>query len=250
MSAAFVNGWFIAGTDTGVGKTRVTAGLLRALKRRGVRAAGMKPVAAGTSGARNEDVDALAAHSCAGLAASDLNPYCFAEPISPHLAAALEGRTIECARIVAAYARLAARCEVVLVEGAGGWLTPIGGLGALDTAGTMGTARTMGDLAQALKVPVVLVVGMRLGCLNHALLSAQAIAQQGMVLAGWIGSVIDPSMRALDGNRASLAALLRAPMLGWLPHATLDDQDAVHLDEAASALLRSNCRSESPRHES
>jgi len=219
-------GWFIAGTDTGVGKTRVTAGLLAALKARGVRAAGMKPVAAGRSGPENEDVAALRAQSCAGLAAQDMNPYCLEEPISPHLAALREGIVIEPDRIIAAHRRLAARCEVVLVEGAGGWLAPIS------------ATATMADVARALGLPVVLVVGLRLGCLNHALLSAAAISQQGLTLAGWIGSLIDPSMRALDGNLATLVARLPAPMLGVLPHDPPGLQDALHLDAALDALLQ------------
>jgi len=115
----------------------------------------------------------------------------------------------------------------VLVEGTGGWLTPIS------------ATATMADIAQTLALPVVLVVGMRLGCLNHALLSAQAIARQGLVLAGWIGSLIDPSMRALDGNLATLGARLGAPMLGHLPYAPRDDQDARYLHAAADALLQS-----------
>jgi dethiobiotin synthetase len=220
--------WFVAGTDTGVGKTRVTAGLLRALNERGVRAAGMKPVAAGSTGARNADVEALAACSCAGIATQDINPYCFVEPLSPHLAAQLEGTRIDPERIAAAYARVAAGCELVLVEGTGGWLTPIS------------ATATMADIAQTLALPVVLVVGLRLGCLNHALLSAQAIARQGLVLAGWIGSLIDPSMRAVDGNIATLAARLGAPMLGQLPYAPREDQDARFLHAAAEALLQGN----------
>jgi dethiobiotin synthetase len=228
MNAPRAAGWFIAGTDTGVGKTRVTAGLLRALAVRGARAAGMKAVAAGTEAGCNEDVKALAAHSCHGIAASDLNPYCFAEPISPHLAAALEAIVIDPRLIVAAYARIAARCELVLVEGTGGWLTPIS------------ATATMADIAHALALPVVLVVGLRLGCLNHALLSAQAIARRGLVLAGWIGSVIDPSMRALEANRETLSARLGAPALAWLPHAGHDGQDALHLQVAADALLQGN----------
>jgi dethiobiotin synthetase len=224
--SAHSGSWFIAGTDTGVGKTRVTAALLRALGARGVRAAGMKPVAAGCTGARNEDVEALAAQSCAGIAVQDMTPYCYAEPISPHLAAELEGVPIDPARIVAAHARLAARCELVLVEGTGGWLTPIG------------ASATMADIAQALGLPVVLVVGLRLGCLNLALLSAQAIAQQRLVLSGWIGSLIDPSMRALDGNIATLAARLGAPMLGYLPYAPHDQEDARQLRAAADVLLQ------------
>jgi dethiobiotin synthetase len=206
--SAFLGSWFIAGTDTGVGKTRVTAALLRAL--------------AGCTGGRNEDVEALAAQSCAGIAMPDMNPYCFAEPISPHLAAELEGVPIDPARIVAAHARLATRCQVVLVEGTGGWLTPIG------------ATATMADIAQALGLPIVLVVGLRLGCLNLALLSAQAIAQQRLVLRGWIGSLIDPTMRALDGNIATLTARLGAPMLGHLPHAPRDQEDARQLRAVGS----------------
>jgi dethiobiotin synthetase len=131
-------------------------------------------------------------------------------------------------QIVAAYARTAARCDVVLVEGTGGWLAPIS------------ATATMADVAHALALPVVLVVGMRLGCLNHALLSAQAIARQGLVLAGWIGSVIDPSMRALDANRLTLSSRLGAPALAWLPHALHDGQDTLHLRVAVDALLQGN----------
>jgi dethiobiotin synthetase len=221
-------GWFIAGTDTGVGKTRVTAGLLQALRLRGVRAAGMKPVAAGTSGGRNEDVERLRARSCSGPAGSDLNPYCFADPISPHLAARQAGVAIDPIVIVAAYRRTALHCEVVLVEGTGGWLTPIS------------ATATMAEVAHALALPVVLVVGLRLGCLNHALLSAQAIVQRGHKLAGWIGSTIDPAMLALEENRATLAARIAAPELGWLPHAAHDRDDATHLRGAADALLQGN----------
>jgi dethiobiotin synthetase len=224
-------GCFIAGTDTGVGKTRVTAALLRSLGLRGVRAAGMKPVAAGTNGERNEDVAAMIANSCTGPAAPDLNPYCFPDPISPHIAARRAGVAIDPAVIVAAYRRITLHCEVVLVEGTGGWLTPIG------------AGATMADVAQSLALPVVLVVGMRLGCLNHALLSAQAILQRGLPLAGWIGSMLDPAMLALDENRATLAARIPAPELGWLPHAPDDRDDAAHLREAADALLQGNDRS-------
>ena len=233
MNARHFAGCFIAGTDTGVGKTRVTAALLRALEVQGVRAAGMKPVAAGTSGARNEDVETLVAHSCTGPAARDLNPYCFPDPISPHLAARRAGVAIDPAVIVAAYRRNALHCEVVLVEGTGGWLTPIS------------ATATMAEVACALALPVVLVVGIRLGCLNHALLSAQAIVQRGLVLAGWIGSMVDPAMRALDENRATLAARIAAPELGWLPYAPDDREDAAHLRGAADALLRGNDRGRS-----
>ncbi|HEX4024734.1 MAG TPA: dethiobiotin synthase [Steroidobacteraceae bacterium] len=231
-------GWFIAGTDTGVGKTRVTVALLRALTARGVPAVGMKPVAAGTDAAAsppvNEDVALLRAASFAtvgatgaagaGLAAADINPYCFEWPISPHLAARRAGVSIEPAAIAAAYARLAGRCEVVLVEGAGGWLCPIG------------EQATMASIAAELALPVLLVVGLRLGCLNHALLSAAAIAAAGLPLFGWVGSVIDPDMAALEDNIASLERRLPGPRLGLLPFSRERTGDAACLAAAAAAL--------------
>jgi dethiobiotin synthetase len=204
-------GYFIAGTDTGVGKTLVTCTLLERARADGLRAAGMKPVAAGCAhtpdGLRNDDALALIAH--AGIAAdyATVNPVALPDPLSPHLAAARAGVQIDLATIGAAYSRLAARADLTLVEGAGGWLAPLS-----DTT-------TMADLARALDLPVILVVGLRLGCLNHAQLSARAIAADGCVLAGWIGSVIDPAMLALDDNLATLRRRLPAPCLGVLPWA-------------------------------
>lgn len=216
-------GLFIAGTDTGVGKTRVTVGLLQALRRLGVRAAGMKPVASGTGAdGRNEDVTLICAASA--LANQDSNPYCFEWPISPHLAARRAGVAIEPAHIVAACARLTMHCEALLVEGTGGWLAPIG------------EHRTMADVAVALALPVVLVVGVRLGCLNHALLTARAVAAAGLPLAGWIGSVIEPHMQALDENIATLEQLLPAPRLGLLGFDTARALDAAQLADAAATL--------------
>lgn len=224
-----MSGWglFIAGTDTAVGKTRVTAGLVRALNAEGVRAIGMKPVASGTDAhGRNEDVLALRAASAPLPQAliDDINPYLFAWPVSPHLAAAREGVTIEPARIQAATARLAAQSDALLVEGTGGWLAPI-------------SARaSMADIARRLGLPVVLVVGMRLGCLNHALLTARAIVADGLALRGWIASVIDPKMLALQENLQALEERLDAPPLGLLPHLAHDTHDAGHLRAAALAL--------------
>jgi dethiobiotin synthetase len=227
-------GVFIAGTDTGVGKTRVTAALLRALAARGVRAAGMKPVAAGTEAVApgaapdatpvNEDVALIRAAAAIDGPAADINPYCFEWPISPHLCARRTGAPIEPAVIAAAYARLAGRCEVVVVEGTGGWLCPIG------------EQRTMADVAVTLALPVVLVVGVRLGCLNHALLSARAVIGAGLPLAGWIGSVIEPQMQALEDNLASLAQWLPAPRLALLPFSPERGADAGRLATAAAAL--------------
>lgn len=194
-------GWFVAGTDTGVGKTQVTAAMLATAARAGRRAIGMKPVAAGcratAAGLRNDDAEILLRASNVNADYADVNPYAFAPAISPHLAARAAGVTIRPETILDHYHRLAARADVVLVEGAGGWCAPIG-----DT-------QTMADVARALGLPVVLVVGMRLGCLNHALLSVAAIAQCGLTLAGWMANVIDPAMAQLDDNIAALDARLQ-----------------------------------------
>lgn len=204
-------GWFITGTDTGVGKTYVASALIRALRARGVSVTGMKPVAsgadAGPHGLHNEDVAALLA--AAGMAASEgaaINPYVFAPAIAPHIAARAAGVAIDRARIVAAYAALARRYAYVVVEGAGGWRTPIDDEKA-----------TLAAVAQALHLPAILVVGLRLGCLNHALLTAEAIAADGVSLAGWIGNALAADMPAMGENVATLKRRLPAPCLGVVP---------------------------------
>lgn len=232
-------GVFIAGTDTGVGKTRVTVALLRCLQQRSIEAAGMKPVATGTiapgpgssglAGAAdtrriNEDVAAIAAHCVPGLQRALINPYCFDPPVSPHIAARAAGITIDPRRVAAAFEALSRRCAAVVVEGTGGWLAPIG------------EHATMADIAGALGLPVVLVVGVRLGCLNHALLTERAIRASGLALAGWIGSVLDPDMISLEDNLATLAARLGAPRLALLPHCPATEGDAAAV-AAASRLL-------------
>jgi len=195
-------GLFVTGTDTGVGKTVVSVSLLRAL--RGVcRAAGMKPVAAGIDAgeALNGDVRALIDASNVDAAISDVNPYSFAPPIAPELAARAAGTTIDVEVIATSYARLSERADCVIVEGAGGALVPL-------------TRRTdMLDIPRRLGVPVLLVVGVRLGCLNHALLSALAIGGRGLTLAGWVANRIDPAMREGDANVATLAERLPAPLV-------------------------------------
>jgi dethiobiotin synthetase len=235
-------GVFIAGTDTDVGKTRVTLALLRALHSRGVKAAGMKPVATGTRPVTaselpifagfcaigdmiNDDVVAIAALSPPDCERLDVNPYCFDWGVSPHIAAERAGVRIEPERVAAAYERLSGRCEAVVVEGTGGWLAPIGELG------------TMADIAQRLALPVVLTVGLRLGCLNHALLSVQAIGVSNLKLAGWIGSVLAPNMPALEENLATLDTMLGVPRLALLPYSVVTDADASHLVAAAAALF-------------
>ncbi len=210
---------FITGTDTGVGKTLVSTGLLHALARHHGRVVGMKPVAAGSeliNGVQaNEDVVALrAASSCAVPPELD-NPVLLPDPVSPHLAAERAGVRIDIAHLVACHRTLATLADAVVVEGAGGFLVP---LSALETGA---------DLAQALSLPVVLVVGLRLGCLNHALLTAEAIRARGLTLAGWVANHVDPTMLAQKGNIAFLRQTLQAPLLATIPFQATPDPRAL-----------------------
>ncbi len=199
-------GFFVTGTDTGVGKTRVAGALIRALRAQGLRVAAMKPVSAGSApGELNEDVTALMEAADVAADLHDVNPYAFAEPIAPHIAAERAGVRIELGVIAAAYARLAAAADVVVVEGAGGWRVPLN------------EAQDMADLAQALGLPVVLVVGLRLGCLSHALLTAESIAARKLPWAGWVGNHIDPAMACQKANLDALRARLPGPCLGVSP---------------------------------
>ncbi|HUO44790.1 MAG TPA: dethiobiotin synthase [Burkholderiales bacterium] len=208
-------GFFITGTDTGVGKTLVACALLHALARRGERAAGMKPVASGAvrtvNGLRNEDVEALLAASNVKVARELVNPYCFETPIAPHLAAQRAGVEISLDNIAAAFAALAERADRVVVEGIGGFRVPLN------------AAEDGADLAARLDLPVILVVGVRLGCLNHALLTAHAIVERGLVFAGWIANRIDPQMEAADLNVDALEQRLAAPLLGDIGHMSTPD---------------------------
>jgi dethiobiotin synthetase len=210
---------FVTGTDTGVGKTLASCTLLHALRARGLRAVGMKPLASGCEatpdGLRNEDALALQAASNPRPAYDDLNPYALPLPLAPEIAAREAGIEVALAPILAAHARLRAQADVVVVEGVGGWAAPLSG--QLDQA----------DLVRALELPVVLVVGLRLGCLNHAYLSVRAILADGCRLAGWIGTGIDPAMARIDDNRALLAARIPAPCLGWLPWQAAPDPAAL-----------------------
>lgn len=204
-------GCFVTGTDTDVGKTLIAAALLHRCVERGWRSVGMKPVAAGAlrtaeGGLRNADVDMLVSAGNVRASAEDINPYCFEEAIAPHLAAAHAGRIIEPACIQAGFQRLKTQAEALVVEGAGGFLIPLGE--EYDSA----------RLACELGLPVVLVVGMRLGCLNHALLSQEAIFARDLKLAGWVANRIDPAMSCFEENLATLQARLHAPLLGVVPH--------------------------------
>lgn len=200
------HGFFVTGTDTGVGKTLVACALLHALSARGLRTAGMKPVAAGARRRaaewRNEDIDRLAAASSVAAPRTLVNVYCFEPAVAPHIAAREAGVHIELAPIKRAYDALARQADVVVIEGVGGFRVPLND--REDTA----------DLAALLKLPVVLVVGMRLGCLNHALLTAAAIGARGLRLAAWIANHIDPEMAHADDNLAALEQRLPAPCIG------------------------------------
>jgi dethiobiotin synthetase len=200
---------FVTGTDTGVGKTLVSCALLHRLRARGLRALGMKPVAAGVEptpeGPVNADVVALRQAASWPAPLEQVNPYSFQPPIAPHLAAAAAGVSIQIATILQRYAALRASADAVVVEGVGGFLVPLN------------EREDAGDMAVALDLPVVLVVGMRLGCLNHALLTHQAIASRGLRLAGWIANSIDPGMARFEGNLQALRQRIDAPLLGIVP---------------------------------
>ena len=198
--------YFLTGTDTEIGKTFITSALLERARQLGLRAAGLKPVAAGTDAAgKNEDVESIRAASNVALAPEVINPYCFAPAIAPHLAAAEAGVDIDFARIADACATACRQADLLIVEGVGGFRVPLG------------VDRDSADLAVALALPVILVVGLRLGCINHALLTAEAIAARGLTLAGWVANQVDPEMARRDENIAALRARLNAPLLGVVP---------------------------------
>jgi len=199
--------YFLTGTDTEIGKTFITCALLHHAAQRGLKAAGIKPVAAGTDDAGvNEDVASIRAASNLALPPKIVNPYCFKAAIAPHIAAAEEGVSIDFAPIAAACDHARQLADLLIVEGVGGFRVPLG------------VDRDSADLAVALGLPVILVVGLRLGCINHALLTAEAIATRGLTLAGWVANRIDPAMPRQEENIAALAARLGAPLLGSVPH--------------------------------
>jgi len=235
-----LRGCFVTGTDTEVGKTAISAGLLHLLGRRGLRVAGYKPVAAGASGAEghwhNDDVEALLAASNIDLTRADVCPSVFEAACAPHLAARLEGRCIEPHALIAGAHRLMSRCEALVVEGVGGFGVPlVVAPGADDPLGDWGAD----DLAVALGLPVVMVVGLRLGCINHALLTAQAVAARGLRLVGWVANRIDPHMGLAQDNIETLSSLLKrrhgSPMLGVVGH--LGDPSAERVAAALDEAL-------------
>ncbi len=219
-------GFFITGTDTGIGKTWIACGLMTALRHRGYRVSGMKPVASGcersASGLRNEDALALQACASHGASYEIVNPFAFEPAIAPHIAALETGVEITFSRIRAAAAQLMQQADYLIVEGVGGWRVPLGPDGDVAT------------LATSLGLPVVLVVGLRLGCLNHALLSVEAIADSGLPLAGWVANRIDPEMARYRENMESLQRTIAAPLVGSVPflpaHQPRDIAAHLHLE--------------------
>lgn len=214
--------WFITGTDTGVGKTRVSAALLAALAQRGRRVVGMKPVASGCmhtpQGLVSEDAQILRAAGTVAMDEIALNPYAFASGTAPHLAAEVARVHIDIAVIEAHFRRLAGLAEHVVVEGVGGWLVPIN------------ARETMADVVRALDLPVILVVDPRLGSFNHALLSVQAIAASGCRLVGWVANNVQDAVP--QGYVAGLKARLPVPMLAELPYSKEANASAACLDLA------------------
>ncbi len=213
--------YFITGTDTGVGKTLVSCALLHGLAAQGKRVAGFKPVAAGCDDEdHNEDAKALRAAGSIQAAYGQINPYCFPHAIAPHLAARHAGVRIEFGRILTSYRELAAQADAVIVEGAGGFCVPLN------------EKQDSADLAVALELPVILVVGMRLGCLNHALLTVRAIMDHQLECAGWVANVLGANMSALQENVDTLRERIGAPLLGIVPFMANPDAKAAaqHLD--------------------
>jgi dethiobiotin synthetase len=206
------HGYFITGTDTEIGKTWVSLGLMAGLQAHGLMVAGMKPVASGCDltdkGLQNDDACLLREQASHNLDYALVNPYAFAPPVAPHIAAELTGITIRINTIIETYQRLRAKADCVIVEGVGGWRVPLN------------NEQALADMVRALGLPVILVVGLRLGCINHALLSAEAIAADGIELCGWVANQIDPCYENFEASISTLKHQLTAPLLGHVPYLT------------------------------
>ena len=225
--------YFVTGTDTDAGKTSIAAGLLCAVKQLQRSTLAMKPVASGCemtgSGLRNSDALALIAQSTVQLPYSQVNPYAFVPAIAPHIAAEEAGVGLCVSDLYqAAQVVLQKQADFTLIEGAGGWRVPIS------------NTEFLSDFAIALKLPVILVVGVKLGCINHALLTAQAIRHDGLELAGWVANVVDPNCARLSDNLATLQQLMDAPCLAEVPHLANASAEniAEYLTQASQFLVR------------
>lgn len=233
----FPRGLFVTGTDTGIGKTSVALGLMGALRASGRAVVGMKPIASGCiateAGLRSEDAVALQAHASRSVPYGLVNPYRFAAPIAPHFAAASVANRITIATIEAAHRELAQSGEIVIVEGIGGWRVPIN------------ESEEMGDLARSLGHPILLVVGLRLGCINHALLTAESIDRAGLTLWAWVANQVDCDYASRDETITCLCEAIGAPLLGsipWLPLPTAE-QISSYLRGGIDALGSTDHRS-------
>lgn len=209
---------FITGTDTSAGKTVVAASLMRGFKNKGDSVVGMKPIASGAratpEGLRNDDALCLMREATTAIAYDTVNPYVFAPPVAPHVAAAATRTRIEFARIERALADCRRAADIVVVEGVGGWMVPLG------------EERWLSDLVRALALPVVMVVGLRLGCINHAMLTAQSITNDGLPLLGWVANAVAREYMEAEATLGFLRAHIDAPLLGilpWLPQPDFDD---------------------------
>ena len=214
--------YFITGTDTEIGKTTLSSVVIRALVAKGVRTAAMKPVAAGAvmvDGAlHNEDVDTLVSAANVSLPTGLVCPYLLRTPVSPNLSAMQDGRAIDIPHIVDCYRKIRQKADAVIVEGVGGFLVPF----SWDTSSA--------DLVGQLELPVIMVVGLKLGCISHALLTAEAIRARGLTLAGWIANRVNPDMAFSDGNIETLENWLEAPRLGTMPYLKSFEGAGQYLD--------------------
>lgn len=218
--------FFVTGTDTEIGKTLVSAAMLHAMQEKGLRAVGMKPIAAGAEMRdgllHNEDVDMLVTAASVKAELALVCPYLMQTPAAPHIVAELEHVSIELPHIVNSYRQLREQADAVVVEGVGGFCVPLN------------AQVTTADMAQALDLPVILVVGMRLGCINHALLTVEAIAARGLTLAGWVANTVDEHMLYPEENSRALRERIAAPMLGHIPRLNVPDHEKAEV--AASYL--------------
>jgi dethiobiotin synthetase len=212
-------GYFVTGTDTECGKTEITLGLMQLLQSQGYSVLGMKPIASGAEltaqGLRNEDAERIRSQASRPVDYELVNPFAYRPPVAPHLAAEQAARPIGFGPIRESYRRLADQADAVIVEGVGGWRVPLG------------DGLAVSDLARELSLPVILVVGLKLGCINHALLTAESIQACGLQLAGWVANTADPEMLEMDANVQTLRALIKAPMLGLVPRLKRPTAEAV-----------------------
>jgi dethiobiotin synthetase len=215
----FRDGYFITGTDTEIGKTEISLGLMRLLQRYGHKVLGMKPIASGAErteqGLRNDDAVRLQRQASDPVVYERVNPYTYESAIAPHLAAEEIGGVIGFKKIKQEYRQLKQQCDLVIVEGVGGWRVPLGPDGGV------------AELARTLGLPVILVVGLRLGCINHALLTVESVLQSGCTLAGWVANSLQPDMPVQEGNIITLQREIAAPLLGVVGYKGELTPDAV-----------------------